>query len=197
MSLLSRLMASWPRLDRNTTVHSGTLKVFSTQRDVASLPRQEDAGHGMPGHHDHARSEATLDKAVEDIRGRPRHPAKALAANHSHQVTLIHPAATEADSKNGSEAARPRTGSTPRPAGTPTMSRATVVARGRNGQHIMANPLSRRPAAWIVAAFAAMAMAITVLLGKAVTLAAPGRRAAARAPAVQREPTCSRPDGLA
>ena len=37
----------------------------------------------------------------------------------------------------------------------------------------MANPLSRRPTAWIVAAFAAMAVAITVLLGKAVTLAAP------------------------
>ena len=28
--------------------------------------------------------EASLDKAVEDIRGRPRHPAKALAANRSH-----------------------------------------------------------------------------------------------------------------
>ena len=41
----------------------------------------------------------------------------------------------------------------------------------------MANPLSRRPAAWIVAAFAAMAVAITVLLGEAVTLAAPRRRA--------------------
>jgi hypothetical protein len=52
------------------------------------------------------------------------------------------------------------------------MSQATVIARGPNGRHIMANPLSRRPAAWIVAAFAAMAVAITVLLGKAVTLAA-------------------------
>jgi hypothetical protein len=40
----------------------------------------------------------------------------------------------------------------------------------------MANPLSRRPAAWIVAAFAAMAVAITVLLGEAVTLAARRRR---------------------
>jgi len=39
----------------------------------------------------------------------------------------------------------------------------------------MANPLSRRPATWIVAAFAAMAGAITVLLGEAVTLAAPRR----------------------
>jgi hypothetical protein len=37
----------------------------------------------------------------------------------------------------------------------------------------MVNPLSRRPAAWIVEAFAAMALAITVLLGKAVTLATP------------------------
>jgi hypothetical protein len=54
----------------------------------------------------------------------------------------------------------------------------------------MANPLSRRPAAWIVTAFAAMAVAITVLLGKAVTLAAPRRRAPAQAPAVQRE--CAR-----
>jgi hypothetical protein len=40
----------------------------------------------------------------------------------------------------------------------------------------MANPLSCRPAAWIVAAFAAMAVAITVLLGEAVTLAARRRR---------------------
>jgi hypothetical protein len=47
--------------------------------------------------------EATLGKTAEEIRGRPTHPAKALAANHSDQVTLIHPAATEADSKNGSE----------------------------------------------------------------------------------------------
>jgi hypothetical protein len=52
------------------------------------------------------------------------------------------------------------------------MSQATLIARGRNGQHTMANPLSRRPAAWIMAASAAMAAAITVLLGKAVTLAA-------------------------
>jgi hypothetical protein len=61
----------------------------------------------------------------------------------------------------------------------------------------MANPLRRRPAAWIVAAFAAMAGAITVLLGEAVTLAAPRCRAPARAPAVQREGTCPRPDGPA
>ena len=40
----------------------------------------------------------------------------------------------------------------------------------------MANPLSRRSAVWIVAAFAAMAVAITVLLGKAVTVAAPAPR---------------------
>jgi hypothetical protein len=37
----------------------------------------------------------------------------------------------------------------------------------------MANPLSRRPAGWIVAAFVVIAVAITVLLGKAVTLAVP------------------------
>jgi hypothetical protein len=58
----------------------------------------------------------------------------------------------------------------------------------------MANPLSRRPAAWIVAAFAAMAVAITVLLGEAVTLAAPRRRPA---PEVQRERICRRLDGSA
>ena len=74
------------------------------------------------------------------------------------------------------------------------MSQATVIAHGRNGQQIMANPLSRRAATWIVAAFAAMAGAITVLLGEAVTLAPYG---AARAPAVQRERICRRPDGPA
>jgi hypothetical protein len=77
------------------------------------------------------------------------------------------------------------------------MSQATVIARGRNGQRIMADPLSRRPATWIVAVFAAMAVAITVLLGKAVTLAAPRCRAPAQAPAFQRECTCPRPDGPA
>lgn len=142
--------------------------------------------------------EATLGKAVEDIRGRPGHPAEALAANHSDQVTLIHLAATEAGSKNGSEPAGPRPVSTPpRRAGTRTISQATVIARGRNGRHIMATPLSRRPAAWIVAAFAAMAGAITVLPGEAVTLAAPRRRAPARAPAVPREGTCPGPGGPA
>src|SRR5690349_21971261 len=64
--------------------------------------------------------EATLGKAVEDIRGRPRHPAKALAANHSDQAMLLHPAAAEAHSRNGSEPARPRPVSTPpRRAGLP------------------------------------------------------------------------------
>jgi hypothetical protein len=47
----------------------------------------------------------------------------------------------------------------------------------------MTNPLSRRLAAWIVAAFAAMAGAITVLLGKAVTLTAPRRRPGTGGPA--------------
>jgi len=61
----------------------------------------------------------------------------------------------------------------------------------------MATPVSRRPAARIVAAFAAMAGAITVLLGRAITSAGPRRRAPARAPAVQRERTCPRPDGSA
>ena len=55
----------------------------------------------------------------------------------------------------------------------------------------------RRAAAWIVAAFAAMAMAITVLLGKAVTLAGPRRRARAQAPAAKRERARPRPDGPA
>ena len=63
------------------------------------------------------------------------------------------------------------------------MSQATVIARGRNGQHIVANPLSRRPATWIVAAFAAMAGVITILLGEAVTLAAPRRRPGTGGPA--------------
>ena len=55
----------------------------------------------------------------------------------------------------------------------------------------------RRAAGWIVAAFAAMAMAITVLLGKAVTLAGPRRRARAQAPAAERERTRPRLDGPA
>jgi hypothetical protein len=57
VSSFSTLMViTSPRLDRNTAVRSGTLKVFSTERGVVSLPRQEDAGHGMRGHHDHAGS---------------------------------------------------------------------------------------------------------------------------------------------
>lgn len=55
----------------------------------------------------------------------------------------------------------------------------------------------RRAAAWIVAAFAAMAVAITVLVGKAVTMAAPRRRAPAQASSAQRERTRPRPDGPA
>ena len=55
----------------------------------------------------------------------------------------------------------------------------------------------RRAAAWIVAAFAAMAVAITVLLGKAVTMATAGRRAPAQTPAAQRERTRPRLDGPA
>ena len=61
----------------------------------------------------------------------------------------------------------------------------------------MVNPLSRRPAAWIVEAFAAMALAITLLLGKAVTMATAGRRAPAQTPAAQRERTRPRLDGPA
>ena len=55
----------------------------------------------------------------------------------------------------------------------------------------------RWAAAWIVAAFAAMAVAITVLLGKAVILAAPRRRARAQAPAAKRERAHPWPDGPA
>ena len=55
----------------------------------------------------------------------------------------------------------------------------------------------RRAAARIVAAFAAMAVAITVLLGQAVTLAAPRRRVRAQAPAAKRERARPRPDGPA
>jgi hypothetical protein len=120
---------------------------------------------------------------------------EALAANHFDEVTLIHLAGTEAGSKNGSEPARPRPASTPPcRAGTRTVSQATVIAHGRNGQHIVANPLSRRPATWIMAAFAAMAGAITVPLGEAVTLAAPRRRPGTGGPA---RTYCRRPDGPA
>jgi hypothetical protein len=77
------------------------------------------------------------------------------------------------------------------------MSKATVIARGRKGRLTMATPVSRRPAARIVAPFAAMAGAITVLLGRAITVAGPWRRARAQVPAVQRERTRSRPDGSA
>ena len=55
----------------------------------------------------------------------------------------------------------------------------------------------RRAAARIVAAVAAMAVAITVLLGKAVILAAPRRRARAQAPAAKHERARPRPDGPA
>src|ERR1700735_2664661 len=76
----------------------------------------------------------------------PKRQANALAANHSDEVKLVHPAVAEADSKNGSEPARPRPVSKPpRRAGSPTMSRATVIARGRKGKHTMATPISRRP----------------------------------------------------
>lgn len=75
------------------------------------------------------------------------------------------------------------------------MPQATAIAGGRKGQHIVATSLSR-PAAWILAAFAPMAVAITVLLGKAVTWPPPDaatparcRRSSANVP--------TRPDGSA
>jgi hypothetical protein len=137
------MVTTSPRLDRNTAVRSGTLKVFSTERGVVSLPRLEDAGHGYLVTMTTFRKQLQVRPSRTSAAG-PRHPAKALAANHSDQVTLIHLAATEADSKNRSGTARPRPVSTPpRRAGTPIMPQATVIARGRNGRHIMATPLSR------------------------------------------------------
>lgn len=55
----------------------------------------------------------------------------------------------------------------------------------------------RRAAGWIVAAFAVMVVAITVLPGKAVTMAASRRRAPAQAPSAPRERTRHRLDGSA
>jgi hypothetical protein len=54
-----------------------------------------------------------------------------------------------------------------------------------------------RAAAWIVAVLTTAAVAISVLLGKAVTMATAGRRAPAQTPAVQRERTRPRLDGPA
>jgi len=55
----------------------------------------------------------------------------------------------------------------------------------------------RRAAAWIVAVLTAVAVAISVLLGKAVTTATAGRRAPAQTPAAQHERTRPRLDGAA
>jgi hypothetical protein len=55
----------------------------------------------------------------------------------------------------------------------------------------------RRAAAWIVAALTTTAVAISVLLGKAVTMATAGRRALVRAPPAQREDTRPQPEGPA
>jgi hypothetical protein len=52
----------------------------------------------------------------------------------------------------------------------------------------------RRAAAWIVAVLTTMAVAISVLLGKAVSLAAAGRHAPAQTPAAERERARPRPD---
>src|SRR5437588_2125014 len=61
-------------------------------------------------------------------------------------MTLFHPVASEADSENGSEPARPRPASAPpRRAGSPSMPGVTVIARRRKGQPAMATPLSRLP----------------------------------------------------
>jgi hypothetical protein len=55
----------------------------------------------------------------------------------------------------------------------------------------------RRAAAWLVAALTTVAVAISVLLGKAVTAATARRRAPAPAPAAPREPIRPRTDGSA
>jgi len=52
----------------------------------------------------------------------------------------------------------------------------------------------RRAGAWIVAVLAAAVAAISVLIGKAVTMTASVRRARAQAPAARRERARSRPD---
>jgi hypothetical protein len=57
----------------------------------------------------------------------PRHPANALAGNHSDEVKLVHPAMTEADSKNGSEPARPRPVSKPPRRLRPDLARAHLL----------------------------------------------------------------------
>jgi hypothetical protein len=59
--------------------------------------------------------------------GGPRHPANALAGNHSDEVKLVHPAMTEADSKNGSEPARPRPVSKPPRRLRPDLARAHLL----------------------------------------------------------------------
>jgi hypothetical protein len=55
----------------------------------------------------------------------------------------------------------------------------------------------RRAAAWIVAVLTTVSVAITVLLGKVVTMATAGRRAPAQTPAAQRERSRPRLDGPA
>jgi Protein of unknown function (DUF3040) len=55
----------------------------------------------------------------------------------------------------------------------------------------------RQAAAWAVAVLTTVAAAISVLLGKAVTMATAGRRAPAQTPAAQRERTRPRLDGPA
>jgi hypothetical protein len=42
--------------DRQTTVRSAQIKIISAERHVVSVPRQGDAAHGVPGHHDYPRS---------------------------------------------------------------------------------------------------------------------------------------------
>lgn len=55
----------------------------------------------------------------------------------------------------------------------------------------------RRAAAWIAAVLTTAAVALSVLLGKALTMATAGCRTPAQAPAAQRERIRPRPDGPA
>jgi hypothetical protein len=63
------------------------------------------------------------------------------AVNHADEVTLVHPAAAEADGKNASEPAGLGPVSTPPcRAGSPTMRRATVIARPQKGRTYHGHP---------------------------------------------------------
>ena len=109
------MVTTSPRLDRNTAVRSGTLNLFyRTRRGITSTPGRCRPWNAWSPRQLAFRKQLQVRPSRTSAAG-PRHPAEALAANHSDQVTLIHLAATEAGSKNGSEPARPRPASTALP----------------------------------------------------------------------------------